>query len=436
MNTTNTTNTMHTSPQGHATTLSPEDGVKALTGLWGTQFTLDDAALLGSGGADVAADLFGDLGTPTVATPEPTAEPVAALAKSTTDTESGNSASNSPIPKPRSQAHKASVSPTIRKKPLPRPHGVPSTAPRAATADLDLDSSDDELPAGIAGDCAWEDPDGAFASDDDSGGDLEAPTRPIKSRKAPVGKRIAPRSRSLARTLTPREKELQRQEREDARIQRDALRKEREHEEEYNRVSKESEARQSCRGKALDMLDGLIPLGLGATGKSTHFRRQNVATRTGAEPPVAVPDALDAQVSSYLNQPILGILTPEAERAPRVILHNRVLALQRATSAPGAIGVLEMRRTLKDPKWLPYERQRDMKNRVTTKGAESRKEHGRMLAIQAAEFDRVVSEKREARLKAAREAFSATECAVPTWTGTLPAHKGMAMTQSPLIAAC
>ena len=432
----NTMNTTNTSPQGRPTTLSPEDGVKALTGLWGTQFTLDDAALLGSGGADVAADLFGDLGTPTVTAPEPAAEPVAALAKSTADTESGNSTSDSPIPKPRSQGQKAaSVSPTIRKKPLPRPHGVPSTAPRAATADLDLDSSDDELPTGVAGDCAWEDPDGAFASDDDdSGGDLSAPTHPIKSRKAPAGKRIAPRSRSLARTLTPREKEMQRQEREDARIQRDALRKEREHEEEYNRVSKECEVRQSCRGKALDMLDGLIPLGLGATGKSTHFRRQNVATRDGhVEKPVAVPDTLDAQVRSYLNQPKL---TPALFRTPQAILHNRVVALQRATSAPGAIGVLEMRRTLKDPKWLPYERQRDMKNRVTTKGAESRKAHGQMLAIQAAEFDRVASEKREARLKAARDAFSATECAVPTSTGTLPAHKGMTMTQSPLSAAC
>lgn len=428
---------MSTFPKGPTTTLSLEDGMKALAGLWENQLTLEANALVVSGGADVANDLFGDIGTPTVATPEPAAEPAAALANPTAGTESGTLASDSPIQNNEKICSKvAAVSPKIRKKPVSRPRGVPSATPRAANVDHALNSSDDELPTGVAGDHAWEDPDGAFSwDDDDRDGDLDAPALPTKSSKAPAGKRTAPRPRAPARTLTPREKEMRRQEREDSRGQRDALRKEREHEEEYNRVSKECEARQSCRGKALDMLDGLIPLGLGATGKPTHFRRQDVETRAGAEPPVVVPATLDAHVRSYLNQ---SKLTPALFRAPRAILHNRVRALQRATSAPGAIGVFEMRRTLKDPKWLPYERQRDMKNKVTTKGMdpESRKAHGRMLANQAAEFDRAASEQREARLKAAREVFSATECAAPTWTGTLPANMGMMMAQSPLSAAC
>ena len=431
---------MSTFPKGPTTTLSFEDGIKALTGLWENQLTLEADALVVSGGADVANDLFGGIGTPTVATPEPAAEPAAALAKPTTGTESGTLASDSPIHNNEKICSKAAaVSPKIRKKPASRPHGVPSATPRAANVDYALSSSDDELPTGAAGDHAWEDPKGAFASDGDSDSDedLDAPARPVKSRKAPVGKGTAPRARarSLGRTLTPREKETRRQERNDARAKSEELRKKREQEGEYNRVSEVHEARQSCRSKGLDMLEWLIPLGLDDSGKSTHFRRQNVATRKGMEPPVAVPAALDANVRVYLNQPKF---TPAAQCAPRAILHNRVLALQRATSAPGAIGVFEMRRALKNPKWLPYERQRDMKNKVTTKSMdpESRKAHSRMLAIQAAEFDRVASEQRKARLKAAREAFSATECAVPTWTGKLPANKGMAMTQSPLSAAC
>ena len=411
--------------QAPKTTLSPEDGVKGLTGLWGRQFTLDDTALLGSGGADVAADLFGGICIPTVATPEPAAEPAAALEKSNlgeAGTDSGTLTSNSQIPKPRSKGHKAAaaatVSPilsTIRKKPISRPHGVPSTTPRASNVAMELNSSDDELPTGDAGDHAWEDPDGAFASDGDSDEDLDAPARPTKSRKAPAGKRAVPRSRALARTLTPREKEMRKQKHDDERAKRDEMRKKHDQEEEYNRFTEKCKALQSCRGKALDMLDGMIPLGLGAA--PTHFRRQNVATRAGAAPHVAVPAALDVNVRSYLDKPN----EPEAaERAPGAILHDRVLALQRATSAPGAIGILEMRRTLKDPKWLPYERQRDMKNTVSTEGMdkgidkESRREHRRehrmLLANQAAAFARAASEQREARLMAARAAFAATEC--------------------------
>jgi hypothetical protein len=377
--------------------MNPEDAIKAMSVLWGTKFTLD-TPLVHSGGADAAENLFGSLGTPRVATP-PEPEPI----NTTTTTIASTSKE-----KPRSKA--TSVSPTIRKKPVPRPHGIPSTTPRPNQA---ISSDDDDLPPG--GDNAWEDPSGVFNLDSDE--DSDAPARSNKSRKAPIGRR----SRALARILTPREKEARRQEREDARLKRDELRQEREREREYNQVSSNRLAHQSNRGKALDMLDGMIPLGLGAA--PTHFRRQNVATNAAGKAAPPVPVALDVDVRSYLNQP------KDAERAPHEILHDRVLALQRATSAPGAIGVLEMRHVLKDPKWLPYERQRDLKNKVSTKGMdqESRKAHNRMLSNQAAAFARAASEQREARLQAARAAFCATECEVPkSFTGAA------AMIRSPL----
>ena len=391
--------------------MNPDDALKAITGLWGRQFTLDDA-LVSSRDVAVAEDLFGSLGTPS---PEPVAEPDTTT--DTTDTDITTTATASTFKaKPRTKA--TSVSPTIRKKPVSRPPGIPSTAPRPTNVGSNTDSSDDEdLPTGVTGDHAWEDPDGAFNSDSD--GDLDAPPTSSKSRKAAVARR--PRARALARILTPREKEARRQEREDARSKRDELRQEREDEQAYNRVSKECKARQSCRGNALDMLDGLIPLGLGSA--PTHFRRQNVTNADGKAPHVVVPAALDVNVRSYLVQ------SEDAERAPHEILHDRAAALQRATSAPGAIGVLEMRRVLKDQTWLPYERQRDMKNSVSTKGMdqESRKEHNRMLANQAAAFARAASEQREARLQAARAAFGATECEVPkSFTGAA------AMIRSPL----
>lgn len=368
--------------------LSHSDAVTAITGLWGSNFAISES-VTGDGGATEAEGLFGDLGSPKPAAP------AASPAKPAPAAKPAPTAKPAPAAKPRAKS--PAVAPAIRKK---RP-GLPSTAPRPVVSNptpsgltSGSDDSDDELPTGVAKDHAYEDPNGVFDDSEEEGGEDKVP------QQAP-GAAKKPKKRAPARVPLSSEALQER------RLERGRERRERTAQglyADHTSLLKEGTQR---RAKALDMLDGLIPLGLDPSGRST-------------------PIGLDTHVRTYLNQP------EEAKRAPHEILHARVVALQRAASAPGALGVMEMRRVLKNPKWVPYERQRDLKNKTTTKGMSpaERETHYTALRDQAEEFHRVAADKREARRQRAAAAFDETECAVP-----IPKPIASAVAPSPLGAA-
>ena len=360
-------------------TLSHSDAVTAITGLWGSNLAISES-VTGDGGATEAEGLFGDLGSPKPVAVAPVAPP----------------AKPAPAAKPR--AKPPAVSPAIRKK---RP-GLPSTAPRPVVSNpapgeitSGSDDSDDELPTGLDKDHAYEDPNRAIEDSEEEEDEDKVP------QPAP-GAAKKPKKRAPARVALSSEALQER------RLARGRERRERTAQGKYNDHTSLLKEGTNRRAKALDMLDGLIPLGLDPSGRST-------------------PIGLDAHVRTYLNQP------EDAKRAPHEILHARVVALQRAASAPGALGVMEMRRALKNPKWVPYERQRDLKNKTTTKGMSpaEREKHYTTLRDQAEEFHRVAAEKCEARRQRAAAAFHETECDVP-----IPKPIASAVAPSPLGAAC
>lgn len=365
--------------------LSHSDAVTAITGLWGSNLAISES-VTGDGGVTEAEGLFGDLGSP---------KPVAPVAPVAPPAKPAPAAKPASAVKPRAKS--PAVSPAIRKK---RP-GLPSTAPRPVVSNptpsgltSSSDDSDDELPTGVATDHAYEDPNEAFDSEEEEGADKGPQPAPGAAKK--------PKKRAPARVPLSSEALQER------RLARGRERRDRKAQGEYNDHTSLLKEGTQRRAKALDMLDGLIPLGLDASGRST-------------------PIGLDAHVRTYLNLP------EDAKRAPHEILHARVVALQRAASAPGALGVMEMRRALKNPKWVPYERQRDLKNKTTTKGMSpaEREKHYTALRDQAEEFHRVAADKCEARRQRAAAAFHATECAVP-----IPKPLASAVAPSPLGAAC
>ena len=310
-------------------------------------------------GAEAAADLLGvDVDSPKPAASPPALPPTPVAAS-----------------KPA-----AAPKPAATKKPCPRPALVPN--PRPATRSptgpgvLDFSSSDDD---------DFEAPTGALPFSDDSEEEESSPLSAGKSARKTPGVGKAPRKkRAPARALTEQEKAQRRKERKDAQQERERQRREREQQAEYTHYSQVRLASQSRRAEALEMLDGLIPLGASRANSMI---------------------GLDARVNKYLK------LSDNPERKPHEVMHNRVIALQRAASAPGAVQVMEMRRALGDPNWLPYERERDLKNRVTTKdmSKEELREHHRRLREQAGRFHDVAAEKRETRRLASLKIFNETE---------------------------
>tara|TARA_X000000368_G_scaffold254167_1_gene200911 strand:+ start:242 stop:1018 length:777 start_codon:yes stop_codon:yes gene_type:complete len=239
---------------------------------------------------------------------------------------------------------------------------------------LDLSSTDD--------DDDDENPTGAFYQSLPDDSDEENSPKP-------AGK--APRKKRVSRALTEQEKALRRQERNEARQKKERERREREQQADYALASGARLASQSRRANALDVLDGLIPLGMSNTNGMVGLNHQL--------------SGLNSKVRKYLN------VSEDAERKPHEELHDRALALQRATGAPGAVAVMEMRRALNDPKWLPYERERDSKNRTSTKDMNEaeRREHRCKLREQAELFHRAMDAQREAEEEATWKALEETE---------------------------
>ena len=324
-------------------------------------------------GTEAAADLMGvAVDPPKPASPPPPLPTPAATAKPA-------------APKP------AAAKPATKKKACTGPSVVPNARPTAAgkapgpsprspigrpggVFDFSSDDEDDEHPTGAF-----------YPFSDDSDEEDGSPSPSGKSsRKTSSGVGKAPRKKRASRALTEQEKALRRQERNEARQKKERERRERDQQAQYALASEARLASQSRRADALEMLDGLIPLGASKTNSVI---------------------GLDARVNKYLR------LSDDPERKPHEVLHNRVIALQRAASAPGAIQVMEMRRALGDPNWLPYERARDPKNRTTTKNMteEELREHRRRLREQAERFRTVGAERREARRLASLKAFQETE---------------------------
>ena len=114
------------------------------------------------------------------------------------------------------------------------------------------------------------------------------------------------------------------------------------------------------RQSALEVLDGLIPLGhskpnIGFTRQHMveHVAERLSQKRTLPDSNDATPTTanknLDARVCRYLEKDL------EAPMTARERVSNKIEALRKASNVPGALGVLEMRRTLCDPEWLPID---------------------------------------------------------------------------------
>ena len=114
------------------------------------------------------------------------------------------------------------------------------------------------------------------------------------------------------------------------------------------------------RSSALEVLDGLIPLG--HNKPNIGFTRQHMVEhamdrlsqkRTLSDSNDATPTTadknLDVRVCRYLEK------DPEAPMNARERVSNKIEALRNASSVPGALGVLETRRLLRDPEWLPID---------------------------------------------------------------------------------
>ena len=366
----------------------PKDMAKArstLGHLWNG--ILHSGPANGDGGIEAAADLLDSTPSPKPAAPTPPSpKPAAAPKPPAARPKSAPAKPVSPKPvSPKSAAAKpgpksAAVSPGIKKKStVPRPSisSNPKLPLRLATTSpgmLDIsstdDDDDDENPTGVF-----------YQSLPDDSDEENAPK--------PTGK--APRKKRASRALTDQEKALRRQERNEARQKKERERRERDQQADYALASGARLASQSRRANALDVLDGLIPLGM-----------SNASGMVGLNYNL---NGINSRVRKYLN------VSEDAERKPHEEMHDRALALQRATGAPGAVAVMEMRRALNDPEWLPYERDRDAKNRVSTKGMNeaARKEHRRKLREQAELFHRAMDAQRETEEEATWKALEEAE---------------------------
>ena len=158
------------------------------------------------------------------------------------------------------------------------------------------------------------------------------------------------------------------------------------------------------RHSALEVLDGLIPLGhnkpkIGFTRqhmvehsmerlsqKRTLPDSNNDATLTAAD------KDLDARVCAYLEK--------DPAMNARDLVCNKIEALRKASNVPGAVGVLEMRRSLRDPHWIPIDDA--LHKRKDAPHGEFRKLHGAMRELkQEQEFHTKQLTKREAWIAAA-----------------------------------
>ena len=160
------------------------------------------------------------------------------------------------------------------------------------------------------------------------------------------------------------------------------------------------------RHSALELLDGLIPLGLDKpkigfarqhmakhsmerlSQTATGLLGSNQATRTAAD------KKLDARVCAYLEK------DPEDPRSARDLVFNKIDVMRKASNVPGALGVLEMRRALCDPAWLPVDDA--LHKRKGTSHGEGRKLDGAMRELaQEQGIDHTQATKRQTWLAAA-----------------------------------
>ena len=225
-----------------------------------------------------------------------------------------------------------------------RTFGAPSSTPSGAAASSNSQRNNVEDDS---------DSDEVFQSskyDDSDGSDVEEGAR--KKAASPIGKAGVATAKKQKR---PKKKETSEEK---------AAREKREREEakraqQQNRSTmrnKQLKRRQS----ALEVLDGLIPLGahkhqpqpIGFTRQRmiehAKVRMDNKSSEDDAAPTEA-DKALDAKVKTYLS------INPDEPRDARQLVSDRIQALRMASNVPGTLDVLDMRRSILDPTWLPMD---------------------------------------------------------------------------------
>lgn len=257
----------------------------------------------------------------------------------------------------------SSVKPTIAKtRRVPPPSalplsasskgGVPKTGKRVIGAPSSKPIASATTTGGLGSDCDDSDGDEVFQSskyDSEASDNDDANVATNKSTSSRSGKsKRAPR-----RPKKKKESEAEKAER---------LLREREESKRVLRLQKTQmrSTQLTRRQSALEVLDGLIPLGhnkpkIGFTRQHMVEHAMDRLSQKRSLPdsndatPTTADKNLDVRVCRYLEK------DPEAPMNARECVSNKIEALRKASNVPGALGVLETRRTLCNTEWLPID---------------------------------------------------------------------------------